>query len=107
MAAKKDQLYLVGHAEGEHVKVWVRAANWELATVAAAKLWGVPWGKVAADCVEAGRKPVMAHVCARCGRFYNGASTEVLCEACRKAQQTEEEQTARRRAAAYKRLYTG
>ena len=106
MAAKKDQLYLVGHAEGEHAKVWVRAANWELATVAAAKLWGVPWGKVAADCVEAGRKPLLAHICARCGRMFNGG-TAILCEACRKAQQTEEEQTARRRAAAYRRLYTG
>lgn len=104
--ARKDQLYLVAHEDGDHAKVWVRAVNWELATVAAAELWGVPWGKVAAACVEADRKPLLSHICARCGRMFNGG-TAILCEACRKAQETEEEQTARRKAAAFRRLYTG
>ena len=45
------------------------------------------------------------HICARCGRMFNG--TAILCEACRKAQETEEEQTARRKVAAFRRLYTG
>lgn len=103
--ARKDQLYLVAHEDGDHARVWVRAVNWELATVAAAELWGVPWGKVAAACVEADRKPLLSHICARCGRMFNG--TAILCEACRKAQETEEEQTARRKAAAFRRLYTG
>ena len=66
--ARKDQLYLVAHEDGDHAMVWVRAVNWELATVAAAELWGVPWGKVAAACVEADRKPMLSHICARCGR---------------------------------------
>ena len=103
--ARKDQLYLVAHEDGDHAKVWVRAVNWELATVAAAELWGVPWGKVAAACVEADRKPMLSHICARCGRMFNG--TAILCEVCRKAQETEEEQTARRKVAAFRRLYTG
>lgn len=105
--AKKEKLYLVAHAEGEHARVWVRAENWELATVAAAELWGVPWKKVAADCVEADRKPVLTNVCARCGRFYNAPSKVVLCEACRKVQETEERLLAMRRAAACRKLYTG
>ena len=49
---------------------------------------------------------MLAHICARCGRMFNGG-TAILCEACRKAQETEEEQTARRKVAAFRRLYTG
>lgn len=39
-AQKRDILWEVG-CEG-HVDAWVSAENWELATVEAAKFWGVP-----------------------------------------------------------------
>ena len=91
MAAKKRQLWYVGHADGLHAKVWVAADSWEQATVEAAKLWDVPWGTVAAYCVEFNRKPEMKNVCARCGRFFSGKET--LCDACRKVQETEELRT--------------
>lgn len=47
---KRDILWEVG-CEG-HTDAWVIAENWELATVEAARFWGVPWGKVAASCEQ-------------------------------------------------------
>lgn len=75
-------------------KVWVQAESWELATVEAAKLWGLPWGKLVAEMHCERNWKVWRHVCNRCGRIIN--SEELLCDACRKAVETEREQTAQR-----------
>lgn len=89
--AKKEMLWQVGHSEGRHFSVWVVADSWEQATVEAAKLWDVPWGRVAAYCVEVQKRSVLQNVCAVCGRFYYGA--QPLCDACKKVQETEELRT--------------
>ena len=47
--SKKDDFLWWVQCEG-HYDVPVIAPNWELATVEAAHLWGVPWAKVAARC---------------------------------------------------------
>lgn len=98
-AQKRDILWEVG-CEG-HVDAWVSAENWELATVEAAKFWGVPWGKVAALC-ECKQKIVGAprNICCRCKRTYFGAPP--LCGACREAIKTEEQLLRRARERAYR-----
>lgn len=49
------------------------AESWELATVEAARFWGVPWGKVAALCECKRRIPgAPRNVCCRCGKVYYG-----------------------------------
>lgn len=98
-AQKRDILWEVG-CEG-HVDAWVSAENWELATVEAAKFWGVPWGKVAALC-ECKQKIVGAprNICCRCKRTYFG--TPPLCGACREAMKTEEKLLRRARERAYR-----
>lgn len=101
MAAKKnkDILWEVG-CEG-HTDAWVNAENWELATVAAAEFWGVPWREVAAKC-EMKKKIVGAprNVCCRCGRVYYGAPN--MCSSCGKEVRLEEEELQRRRRRAYR-----
>ena len=53
---KRDILWEIG-CEG-HTDAWVVAESWELATVEAARFWGVPRRTVAARCEEkkAGRR---------------------------------------------------
>ena len=89
---KRDILWEVG-CEG-HTDAWVIAENWELATVEAAKVWGLPWGKLVAEmrCVRSWR--ALRHICQRCGRYFNAEG--MLCDACKKTLETEREQTALR-----------
>ena len=100
MAAKKERniLWQVG-CEG-HTDAWVNAENWELATVAAAEFWGVPWREVAAHC-EMKQKIVGAprNICCRCRRVYYGAPP--MCTACRKDVKLEEAYLQRRLKRAY------
>ena len=101
MAEKKSRniLWQVG-CEG-HTDAWVNAENWELATVAAAEFWNVPWREVAARC-EMKQKIVGAprNVCCRCRRTYYGAPP--MCMACQKDVQLEEEHLQRRLKRAYR-----
>lgn len=95
---KKDILWEVG-CEG-HTDAWVIADNWELATVAAAEFWQVPWREVAAAC-EMKKRIVGAprNVCCRCGKTYFGAPP--MCSFCQKDQKLEEEHMRRKLTRAY------
>lgn len=101
MAVKtsKEILWEVG-CEG-HTDAWVVAPNWELATVEAAKFWGVPWATVAAHCQEK-RKTVGAkhNICCKCGRMYAGKMP--MCMVCRATAETEEAVMRRRLNQAYR-----
>lgn len=101
MAEKKrrDILWEVG-CEG-HIDAWVVAENWEMATVAAAEFWGVPWRGVASKC-ERKRKIAGAprNVCCRCGKTYFGAPP--MCTACEKNEKLEEAELQRRLRRAYR-----
>lgn len=99
MADKKNILWEVG-CEG-HTDAWVVAPTWEEATVKAAEFWGVPWGRVAAHCVEK-KKTVGAprNVCCRCGRVYFGSPP--MCSSCEKSAKLEEEESQRRLNKAYR-----
>lgn len=93
---KRDILWEIG-CEG-HTDAWVVAESWELATVEAARFWGVPWGKVAALCECKRRIPgAPRNVCCRCGKVYYGSAP--MCGACLETAKTEEYllQQARRR----------
>lgn len=94
--SNKNILWEIG-CEG-HTDAWVVAESWELATVEAARFWGVPWGKVAALCECKRRIPgVPRNVCCRCGKVYYGPAP--MCGACLETAKTEEYllQQARRR----------
>lgn len=95
---KRDILWEVG-CEG-HVDAWVTAPNWEQATVAAARFWGVSWGKVVARC-ELKKKIVGAprNICCKCGKTYFGPPP--MCSACEKSVALEEEELQRRLVRAY------
>ncbi len=96
---EKRMLWLVGHQD--FAEVWVEAPDWPQATVEAAKIWDVPWGKVAAECFEVQKKALLGGVCARCGRFYN--SRPPLCEVCRRTQETEARRDRQKLGAFYRR----
>ena len=84
---KRDILWEVG-CEG-HTDAWVIAENWELATVEAARFWGVPWGKVAASCEQ--KKRIVGaprNICCRCKRTYFGPPP--MCATCQETAKTEE-----------------
>lgn len=94
--SNKNILWEIG-CEG-HTDAWVVAESWELATVEAARFWGVPWGKVAALCECKRRIPgAPRNVCCRCGKVYYGPAP--MCGACLETEKTEEYllQQARRR----------
>lgn len=96
---KKDILWRIC-CEG-HTDAWVTADTWEQATVKAAEFWDVPWGLVAAHCVEKSRTVgAPRNICCRCGRTYYGGPP--MCDACRKAAKLEEEETQRRMNLAYR-----
>lgn len=80
MAKKEMRCWEVSHPDLG--KVWVAAESWELATVEAARVWGLPWGKLVAEmrCERSWRAP--RNICQRCGRIFN--SEGLLCEACKK-----------------------
>lgn len=93
--------WLVGHPE--HCTVPVLAPDWELATVGAARLWGVPWAKVAAECRPEGKKVAKKLVCIKCGRVdysQRGETAEAghdgLCAECRLIIRQDEENARRR-----------
>lgn len=95
---KRSILWEVG-CKG-HTDAWVTAENWELATVEAAKFWGVPWREVAAHC-ELKTRIVGAprNICCRCHRIYYGAPPS--CAVCEKEAVLEEQRLRR----ALKRAY--
>ena len=97
-ADKKNILWQIG-CDG-HTDAWVSADNWELATVAAAEFWGVPWREVAAYC-EMKQKIVGAprNICCRCHRTYYGPP--YMCAFCKKDVRLEEEHLQRRLKRAY------
>lgn len=81
MAAEKRPTYLwvIGHPRIPN-RAYVLADNWELATVAAAEYWGVPWSKIAADCYEINHHKAMRNICIRCGNVYFGEPP--FCDRC-------------------------
>ena len=84
-----DTLWQVS-CEGQRA-AWVSAPNWELATVAAADFWGVPWPAVAAKCdllrkLSGGRR----RICRECRQLFVGAGE--VCPKCRKTEKTEKQQ---------------
>lgn len=87
-AKKEMRVWQVSHPELG--KTWVQAESWELATVEAAKSWGAPWGKTVADMSCEGSVKAMRHICARCGRIFNGE--DFVCGACKLTLETEREQ---------------
>lgn len=86
--AKEKRCWEISHPDLG--KTWVIAESWEQATVAAAKNWGLPWGKIVAEmnCERSYR--AARHVCARCGRIFNASGA--LCDACTQVLETEREQ---------------
>ena len=92
MAVSKEQVWFLRH-EGHGVAI-VRAESFEQATVAAAKFWGVPWGKVAAGIEVERTKPLMTNICAKCGKMFQGGR-EILCTRCEKAQRDEDAEQVR------------
>lgn len=85
----KEKVYFVRHAE------WglaiVTAASDEAATVAAAKFWGAPWGKIAWQCEVERTLPIFNNICSRCGGMFQGGHTEgtSICDKCLRALQAE------------------
>lgn len=94
MAVSKEQVWFLRH-EGHGVAI-VRAANFEQATVAAAKFWGVRWGEVAAGIEVERKKPLLNNICARCGKMFQGGR-EILCTPCERAQREEDAEQVRLR----------
>lgn len=88
MAAKpKEYLWFI-KAPG-HVQVPVVAADWEQATVQAARFWDVPWAKIFCQCELVRKTVVIRNVCCRCGKHFNAPGVE--CEPCRMIRATEEQ----------------
>ncbi len=92
MAVSKEQVWFLRH-EGHGVAI-VRAANFEQATVAAAKFWGVRWGEVAAGIEVERKKPLLNNICARCGKMFQGGR-EILCPPCERKQREEDAEQVR------------
>lgn len=85
---KRDILWEIG-CEG-HTDAWVVAESWELATVEAARFWGVPWRTMAARCEEKKRvEGAPRNICCRCGKTYFGPPP--MCGICAQASRQEEE----------------
>lgn len=107
MAEKKkrgqDWLWWV-QCEG-YPDVPVIAADWEQATAEAARLWCVPWARVAARCELRERREVTRNVCQRCRRIFHGSGT--LCDDCVKALEIEARRTEEYKRAYYRRQYAG
>lgn len=87
-AKKELRIWQVSHPELGGIIV--QAENWELATVEAAKSWGVPWGKTVAEMSCDGSVRTVNHICARCGRIFNASGG--ICDACKLVMETEREQ---------------
>lgn len=102
--SKKDDFLWWVQCEG-HYDVPVIAPNWELATVEAAHLWGVPWAKVAARCELREKLPVVRNVCQRCGKIFHGSGP--LCDDCISIIRIEEQRKAAARKDYFRRLYAG
>lgn len=99
MAKEKQSILWEVGCEG-HADAWVTAENWELATVEAAKFWGVPWREVAAKCEQKHRiVGAPRNICCRCRRVYYGALP--MCDMCKKEAMLEEQRLRR----ALKRAY--
>lgn len=91
MAEKKAKtLYLYKVRHPDHCQAPVVAENAEQATVQAAKLWGVPWGRVVFYCDVAREGEILPHVCPRC-RKYNAYNDRVYCARCQAEIDHEEE----------------
>ncbi len=101
---KKDDFLWWVQCDG-HYDVPVIAPNWELATVEAAHLWGVPWAKVAARCELREKLPVVRNVCQRCGKIFHGSGP--LCDDCISIIRIEEQRRAAARKDYFRRLYAG
>ena len=87
MAAKpKEYLWFI-KAPG-HVQVPVVAADWEQATVQAARFWDVPWAKIFCKCELVRKSVVIRNVCCRCGVWFHGSG--VVCDHCRSEAEIEE-----------------
>jgi len=84
---KEETVFWVVACPG-HTDAWVTAKTWELATVAAAEFWGVPWGTVAAKCECKQKRKALKGVCPSCGRIFFGGAE--MCDACLQARQDEE-----------------
>lgn len=88
MARKKENLFFWIVACKDHTNAWVNAENWELATVAAAEFWGVPWPTVAARCECVEKHPAVRSVCPQCGKFFFGGAKR--CDLCEKKARDDE-----------------
>lgn len=85
--------YQVGHPEMPTVPV--QAEDFPAATVEAAKLWGVPWARVAAECTMVGKFDSKKGLCLRCKKvMFN--RPEKYCEACERIMKIDRDNIARR-----------
>lgn len=89
-ATKKKRIAWFLRAPGCGLAV-VAAPNYEQATVKAAELWGVPWGKIVSQIEVERTAEQKPNVCVECGGVYN-YSRDALCERCRNRKRREHEQ---------------
>ena len=101
--AKGNYLWWV-QCEG-YPDVPVLAPDWEQATVQAAKLWCVPWAKVAALCELREKLPAITCVYQRCQRVCHGTGT--LCDDCVSAVRIEAQRTEAAKRRYFRKLYAG
>lgn len=78
----KEKVYFVRHPV--HGLAIVTAQSEEEATVAASRFYGVPWGKIAWQCVIERTMPIFNNICTRCGGMFQGGHAEgtSLCDKC-------------------------
>lgn len=101
MAAKKERRIAWFLRAPDCGLAVVAAPDYEQATVKAAEVWGVPWGKVVAKIEVERTVEQQPNVCVECGAVYN-YSRDALCERCRNRKRREHEEM-RKAAGAYRR----
>lgn len=86
MATKKSNIATcwVVRLEG-WCPAYVVADTWEQATVAAARFWGIPWGRFVAHMELERKLEARKNVCIKCGRVFFGRGT--MCQSCEKGAQ--------------------
>ena len=104
MATSKGQVWLIRHED--FGAAYVEAEAYDEATLKAAKVWKVPWRKVAATCWVERTFPIMKCVCLKCGRHFQRYGTgDVLCDMCKETEAENHRRREERRRAYYREVY--
>ena len=101
MAEKSKMVIRWTVTHPDHATLPVVADNAELATVEAARIWGVPWTRIAFDAEAKKESEILPRVCVKCRRALYEAG-EKYCPACRAAIRSDEENVRRRKARWYR-----